>query len=76
MRCLLPPRDGWLNKRERRVGNIVSMDIYEEGRRAKANGTPDQGNPYEAGSQESLDWLEGYTAGEPEPSSTGPDNDP
>ncbi|GLS44452.1 hypothetical protein GGR33_001550 [Methylobacterium brachythecii] len=58
------------------MGDVVSKDIYEEGKRAKANGTSDQGNPYRAGSQESLDWLEGYTAGEAEPSATGPDTDP
>ncbi|SFL43371.1 hypothetical protein [Methylorubrum salsuginis] len=53
---------------------VVSRAIYDEGRAAKAQGQPDSANPYEAGSQESLDWLEGFTAGEPEPSATGPDN--
>jgi hypothetical protein len=53
---------------------VVSRAIYDEGRAAKAQGQPDSANPYEAGSQQSLDWLEGFTAGEPEPSATGPDN--
>ena len=53
---------------------VVSHTIFEEGRAAKAKGQPDSANPYRAGSQDSLDWLEGYTAGEPEPSAAGPDN--
>ncbi|MBB5764598.1 hypothetical protein ABEV34_14555 [Methylorubrum rhodesianum] len=52
---------------------VVSSKIFEEGKAAKAMGQPDSANPYEAGSQESLDWLEGYTDGEPEPSAAGPD---
>lgn len=35
----------------------------EEGRQAAAQGKPASANPYEAGSQESLDWLEGYAPG-------------
>lgn len=54
---------------------VVSSSIFEEGKSAKATGKPDSANPYEAGSQESLDWLEGYTAGEPEPSAAGPSDD-
>lgn len=45
---------------------VVSRTIFEEGRAAKRQGQPDGTNPYEAGSQESLDWLEGYTADEAE----------
>lgn len=51
---------------------VMSSKIFEEGKAAKAMGKPDSANPYEAGSQESLNWLEGYTAGEPEPSAAGP----
>lgn len=54
---------------------VVSYTIFEEGKSAKAMGKPDSANPYEAGSQESLDWLEGYTADEPEVSAAGPDED-
>ncbi|CAO4168952.1 hypothetical protein CLBKND_04372 [Methylorubrum aminovorans] len=54
---------------------VVSSKIFAEGKAAKATGQPDSANPYEAGSQESLDWLEGYTADEPEPSAAGPDED-
>lgn len=53
----------------------MSKEIFEEGRAAKAAGKPDTANPYESGSQESLDWLEGYTADEPEPTATGSDRD-
>lgn len=45
---------------------------YDEGKTAKAAGKPDAENPYEVGSQESLDWLEGYTADEPEPTAVEP----
>ncbi|MCE4224595.1 hypothetical protein HCU64_12590 [Methylobacterium sp. C25] len=43
---------------------IHSQTIYDEGRAAKAAHEPDSSNPYRAGSQDSLDWLEGYTADE------------
>lgn len=48
---------------------------YDEGRAAKAADKPDSENPYRAGSQESLDWLEGYTADEPEPTALEPGDD-
>ncbi len=51
----------------------VSKTVMEEGKAAKIAGQPDTANPYPAGSQNSADWLEGYTAGEPEPSAAGPD---
>ena len=57
------------------LGSVVSREIYDEGKAAKVAGKPDGANPYEAGSQQSLDWLEGYTAGEPEPSALGPNED-
>lgn len=56
------------------MGTVFSTDIYNEGKAAKAAGQPDTDNPYEAGSQESLDWLEGYTADEPEQGSAGQDD--
>jgi hypothetical protein len=37
-----------------------------EGKVAKAAGRPMEANPYPAGSQESADWLEGYTFNEAE----------
>lgn len=39
---------------------------WNEGKAARRAGQPDTANPYEAGSQESADWLDGYTSGEPE----------
>lgn len=44
---------------------------FDEGKAAKAAGKTDSENPYRAGSQDSLDWLEGFTLGEPEPSDFG-----
>lgn len=44
----------------------ISKQVLEEGRAAKAAGQPDEANPYPAGSQNSADWLEGYTVDEPE----------
>ncbi|GJE57853.1 MULTISPECIES: hypothetical protein [Methylobacterium] len=52
---------------------VSSRAIYDDGKAAKAANKPDSDNPHPAGSQASLDWLEGYTADEVEPSSTGPD---
>lgn len=52
---------------------VASQKIYDEGKAAKAADVSDIDNPYPAGSQASLDWLEGYTADEVAPSSTGPD---
>ncbi len=54
---------------------VTSRKIYDEGKAAKAAGTSGAENPHPAGSQSSLDWLEGYTADEVEPSSTGPDEE-
>ncbi len=54
---------------------VTSRTIYDEGKAAKAASPPDVENPYPAGSQSSLDWLEGYTADEIAPSSTGPDEE-
>lgn len=49
---------------------IHSQTIYDEGRAAKAANQSDSTNPYRAGSQDSLDWLEGYTADAEPPAST------
>lgn len=39
---------------------------WEEGRAAKKSGAPYTADPYRAGSQESADWLAGYTYDERE----------
>jgi hypothetical protein len=43
---------------------VASQAIYDEGKAAKAAQKADTDNPYPAGTQASLDWLEGYTADE------------
>jgi hypothetical protein len=45
---------------------VVSNKIWLEGSAASADGQPVSANPYPAGSQESADWLEGYTTVEAE----------
>ncbi|MFE1599383.1 hypothetical protein [Methylobacterium sp. ID0610] len=52
---------------------VVSQTVFEEGKAAKAAGKPYTDDPYRAGSQDSADWLAGYTADEAEPSAAGPD---
>ena len=64
--------DGRRQREEAQLGVVMSEAIYQEGKAAKAAGKPDTDNPYRAGSQESLDWLEGYTADEPEPTAVEP----
>ncbi|GLS46501.1 hypothetical protein [Methylobacterium brachythecii] len=54
---------------------IHSQTIYDEGRAAKAANQSDEDNPYRAGSQDSLDWLEGYTADEEARTATPPVSD-
>ncbi|MHC2002664.1 hypothetical protein ACYQR9_19775 [Methylobacterium sp. CM6241] len=44
----------------------VSKTVMEEGKAAKIAGQADASNPYPAGSQNSADWLEGYTYDEAE----------
>lgn len=44
----------------------VSVDVMEQGKAAKIKGEPLSANPYPAGSQDSADWLEGYTYDEVE----------
>ncbi|WP_165700230.1 MULTISPECIES: hypothetical protein [unclassified Methylobacterium] len=46
--------------------NFVSTTVMNEGKVAKGAGKPADANPYPAGSQESADWLEGYTFDEAE----------
>lgn len=45
---------------------VISKTVWEEGKAAKQAGQPDGANPYPAGSQNSADWLEGYTFDEAE----------
>ncbi|WP_375464236.1 hypothetical protein [uncultured Methylobacterium sp.] len=45
---------------------FVSATIMEEGKAAKMRGEPLSADPYPVGSQESADWLEGYTFDEAE----------
>ena len=47
---------------------VISQSIFEEGKVAKAAGKPYTDDPYPAGSQNSADWLAGFTVGEIEPS--------
>ncbi len=44
--------------------NTFGANPTDEGKAAKAAGEPMSVNPYRAGSQESADWLHGYTADE------------
>jgi hypothetical protein len=52
---------------------VVSNKIWLEGSAARADGQPVSVNPYPAGSQESADWLEGYTTIEAEQLVASPD---
>lgn len=45
---------------------FVSKTVMEEGKAAKTQGAPLTADPYPAGSQDSADWLEGYTFDEAE----------
>ena len=45
---------------------VVSNKIWLEGSTTRSEGQPVTANPYPAGSQESADWLEGYTTIEAE----------
>lgn len=49
---------------------VISQSIFDEGKAAKAAGKPYTDDPYPAGSQNSADWLAGFTIGEIEPSTT------
>lgn len=52
---------------------VVSNAIWLEGSAAREAGKPVSGNPYPAGSQESADWLTGYTTIEAEQLVAGPE---
>ena len=54
---------------------VISQAVFEEGKAAKAAGKAFTDDPYRAGSQDSADWLSGYTAEEPEVSIAGRDQD-
>ena len=45
---------------------VTDTAAMAEGKSAKNAGEPYLANPYPAGSQESADWLEGYTYDEAE----------
>lgn len=51
---------------------VASNKTWLEGNAAKAAGQPSAVNPYPAGSQESADWLEGYTSAEEQESADAP----
>ena len=40
---------------------VISNAVWLEGNAAKSAGQPASANPYPAGSQNSADWLAGYT---------------
>lgn len=44
----------------------ASEAVMNEGKAAKTSGLAGASNPYPAGSQDSADWLEGYTFDEAE----------
>jgi hypothetical protein len=48
---------------------------WNEGKSAKQAGQSDETNPYRAGSQESADWLEGFTFDEREQNVDRPEPD-
>ncbi|WP_264045320.1 hypothetical protein [Methylobacterium flocculans] len=45
---------------------VISKSVWAEGKAAKVAGQSDDANPYPAGSQNSADWLDGYTFDEAE----------
>lgn len=54
---------------------VISRTVMEEGKAAKRAGQPDSANPYPAGSQNSADWLEGYTFDEAEQNTNRDESD-
>jgi hypothetical protein len=54
---------------------VISKSVMEEGKAAKLAGQADSSNPYPAGSQNSADWLEGYTFDEPEQNTNRAESD-
>lgn len=53
----------------------ISNRAMDEGKAAKIAGHSDEANPYPAGSQNSADWLEGYTYDETEQNYDRPENE-
>jgi hypothetical protein len=53
---------------------VVSNAIWLEGSAARTAGQPVSANPYPSESQDSADWLEGYTTIESEQLVAGPDS--
>lgn len=51
---------------------VDSNAVWLEGHAAQGAGQPASANPYPAGSQNSADWLEGYTSAEAEPETERP----
>ena len=54
---------------------FVSETVMDEGKTAKVKGRSMEANPYPAGSQESADWLEGFTYDEAEMNVDHPQGD-
>ena len=54
---------------------VISKSVMVEGKAAKLAGQADSSNPYPAGSQNSADWLEGYTFDEPEQNTNRAESD-
>ncbi|MGU3360362.1 hypothetical protein ACLBWX_08525 [Methylobacterium sp. M6A4_1b] len=52
---------------------VASNEIWIEGSAARTEERPVSANPYPAGSQESADWLAGYTTLEAEQLVASPD---
>ena len=52
---------------------VVSNEVWLAGRAAKDAGEASSANPYPTGSQNSADWLEGYTNGEAEQNQDRPE---
>lgn len=54
---------------------VVSHKIFDEGKAAKAAGKTFTDDPFRAGSQESADWLAGFTADEADITMSGNNGD-
>lgn len=54
---------------------VVSQKIFNEGKAAKAAGKAFTDDPFRAGSQDSVDWLAGFTADEQGASMSGQNRD-
>ncbi|MBX9931362.1 MAG: hypothetical protein K2Y56_07465 [Methylobacterium sp.] len=54
---------------------VTDTPAMTEGKAAKVAGAPHLANPYPSGSQQSADWLEGYTYDEAEMNVDHPEGD-